>query len=149
MTTTTTSAASPGSSAASAEAEPTPAEAADPIAQEPSPARNEVLLRGRVAAAAESRELPSGDVLVTVRLIVDRDPDARTRSRQRVDTIDCVAWQRRAQRSLLSWAPGDLVEVSGAIRRRFFRGAAGPVSRVEVEILTARRLARDARTGRS
>ena len=121
----------------------------DPVTPHPLVARNEVLLRGRVAAAAESRELPSGDVLVTIRLIVDRDPAAHVRSRQRVDTIDCVAWQRRPQRSLRSWAPGDLVEVSGAIRRRFFRAATGPVSRVEVEVAAARRLGRETRSSRS
>lgn len=100
---------------------------------------NEVRLRGRVALAAVARTLPSGDRLVTTRLIVDRDPDARRRSAQRVDAIECVAWSRRAQRAALGWAPGDLVEVDGAIRRRFYRAAGAAVSRVEVEIRSARR----------
>src|SRR4051794_9942369 len=102
-------------------------------AAEPS-AHNEVALRGRVAAAVDERELPSGDTIMTARIIVDRDQAALARSTQRVDTIDCVAWLRRVQRSMRGWQPGERVEVTGAIRRRFFRGSHGPVSRVEVEI---------------
>src|SRR5215212_3755973 len=113
----------------------------------PTPACNEVVLRGRVAAPADERELPSGDTIVTARLIVDRDSASLGRSSQRVDTIDCVAWLRRVQRSMRGWEQGERVEVTGAIRRRFFRGATGPVSRVEVEIRTATRL--DKKTRRS
>ncbi|HEY7042337.1 MAG TPA: single-stranded DNA-binding protein [Nocardioidaceae bacterium] len=101
---------------------------------------NEVVLRGRVAAPVDERQLPSGDTIMTARLIVDRDETARARSSQRVDTIDCVAWLRRVQRTMRTWQAGEQVEISGAIRRRFFRGVSGPVSRVEVEIRTARRL---------
>lgn len=99
---------------------------------------NEVLLRGRLAAAAESRELPSGDLLVTFRVIVDR---ARADGeRLRVDTIDCTAWTARVQRSAVAWQPGDRVEVGGSLRRRFRRAAEGATSRVEVEVRRARRL---------
>jgi single-strand DNA-binding protein len=110
--------------------------AADPRAV----AHNEVVLRGRVASTVDERELPSGDTIVTARLIIDRDAAALTRSSQRVDTIDCVAWIRRVQRSMRGWQPGERVEITGAIRRRFFRSAQGPASRVEVEIRTAKRL---------
>lgn len=103
---------------------------------------NEVTLVGRVAASAQEKTLPSGDALVTVRIIVDRDASSRARSQQRVDTIDCVAWLSKVQRSMRTWTPGDHVEVAGAIRRRFFRGDTGPVSRVEVEIRRARRVSR-------
>ncbi len=105
-------------------------------------ARNEVSLRARVAAPPDERTLPSGDSLMTARLIVNRDAAALQRSSQRVDTLDCVAWKARVHRTMRSWQAGDEVEVSGAIRRRFFRGAAGPVSRVEVEIREAKRIAR-------
>ncbi len=105
-------------------------------------ARNEVSLRARVAAPPEERTLPSGDSLMTARLIVDRDAAALQRSSQRVDTLDCVAWKARVHRTMRSWRAGDEVEVSGAIRRRFFRGTAGPVSRVEVEIREAKRITR-------
>ena len=124
---------------------PDPGPEPDPVG---TPARNEVVLRGRVAAPADERELPSGDTIVTARLIVDRDASALGRSTQRVDTIDCVAWLRRVQRSMRSWEQGERVEVAGAIRRRFFRGATGPVSRVEVEIRSVTRLDRPPRKPR-
>lgn len=107
-------------------------------------ARNEVHLCGRVSALPEERDLPSGATIVTSRLVVDRDAIARKRSSQRVDTFDLVAWTARAQRALRSWSPGDVVAVEGAVRRRFFRGAAGAASRVEVEVRTARKLRSDA-----
>lgn len=103
-------------------------------------ARNEVLLWGRVAAQAEERELPSGDSVVTARVIVDRDAAALTHSAQRVDTIDCVGWTVRVQRSMRRWAPGERVQVEGSIRRRFFRAGGGPVSRVEVEVKRCKKL---------
>src|SRR5690348_15191556 len=78
-------------------------------------ARNEVFLRGRVAAVPVERELPSGDSVMTVRLIVERATQPAGRSSQRVDTIDCVAWTARVHRTLRRWQPGDQVEVSGAL----------------------------------
>jgi single-strand DNA-binding protein len=104
------------------------------------PARNEVTLCGRVAAPAEERELPSGDSLMTARIIVDRDAAARSHSAQLVDTIDCVAWLARVQRTMRAWQPGDVVQIEGSIRRRFFRTSGGPGSRVEVEVKRARRV---------
>jgi single-strand DNA-binding protein len=101
---------------------------------------NEVRLRGRAAVVATERTLPSGDTVVTTRLIIDRDSVARRRSAQRVDTIDCTGWSRRVQRSMLRWASGDVVEIQGSIRRRFYREASGPVSRVEVEVRSARKI---------
>jgi single-strand DNA-binding protein len=103
------------------------------------PSRNEVYLTGRVAAAPLERELPSGDSVVSVRIIVERAGTAAARSSQRVDTIDCVGWTARVQRAMRRWQPGDEVEVSGALRRRFYRVADGPRSRFEVEIASARR----------
>jgi single-strand DNA-binding protein len=126
----------PSKEAPMADSRPAESRSGPPPATQP---LNEVRLRGRVALAAVARILPSGDRLVTTRLIVDRDDDARRRSAQRVDAIECVAWSRRAQRAALGWAPGDLVEVDGAIRRRFYREAGAAVSRVEVEIRSARR----------
>lgn len=111
---------------------------------DPAGALNEVRLVGRVSADPIARTLPSGDRLVTFRLIVDRP--AGGRSTQTIDALECSAWAARVQRSVLRWQPGDVVEVSGAIRRRFFRGAGGAASRVEVEVSSAklRRRRRDA-----
>jgi single-strand DNA-binding protein len=110
--------------------------------------RNEVILCGRVSMAAVERTLPSGDVVLTTRVVVDRNMTPRSRAssagspaRRRVDAIDCVAWTARVQRSVRAWQPGDWVHVEGALRRRFFRTDGGPVGRFEVEITQARRLA--------
>jgi single-strand DNA-binding protein len=101
---------------------------------------NEVRLVGRLAAAAEEKELPSGDVLVTFRLVVGRPPAQRRERSPTVDTIDCSAWRAGVRRSVRRWQAGDTIEVSGALRRRFWRGPSGAASRSEVEVATARRL---------
>lgn len=96
---------------------------------------NEVLLRGRVSGVPEERVLPSGDRLVTFRVVVARD---RPRGRQSVDTLECVAWSAQSRRSVARWRDGDVVEVTGSLRRRFYRAGAGTVSRVEVETTRGR-----------
>lgn len=106
--------------------------------------RNEVCLSGRLAAPAEERVLPSGDVMVSFRVVVPRPP-AKRPARERaptVDTIDCVVWQGTVRRTVLGWAAGDVVEVTGSLRRRFWRSGGGAASRTEVEVLRARRVAR-------
>lgn len=116
--------------------------------------RNEVQLVGRLPAEPEVRELPSGDLLTTWRLVVDRPPSrrpmlegARTPT---VDTVDCVAWTAAVRRSTAAWAPGDVISVEGSIQRRFWRGPGGLGSRYEVDVIRARRVARAGRavTGR-
>lgn len=106
--------------------------------------RNEVVLAGRLAAAAEERMLPSGTPLVTFRVVVDRPPPPRQAPVRTptVDTIDCVAATPTVRRTVLGWLPGDVVELNGALRRRFWRAGTGAVSRTEVEVSRARRLAR-------
>jgi single-strand DNA-binding protein len=104
--------------------------------------RNEVVLAGRLAAPGEERTLPSGDLLVTFRLVVARPQAARVPGRPTVDTIDCTAWGAAVRRSVLGWNAGDVVEVTGALRRRFWRGGSGATSRTEVEAVRAKRLAK-------
>lgn len=106
---------------------------------------NEVRLVGRVSAEVEQRELPSGDLLVSVRVVVGRPPAARRREagdgpRAGVDTIDVACWSARTRASALRLAPGDHVEVQGALRRRFFRAGGAVVSRYEVEAASLRRV---------
>ena len=109
---------------------------------------NEVALVGRVSAPAEERTLPSGDVLSSWRLVVDRPPSRRVLPEGArpvtVDTIDCVAWTGGVRRAAGSLAAGDLVRVEGALRRRFWRAGAAAASRYEVEVTTAKRLVRAA-----
>lgn len=99
---------------------------------------NEVTLVGRVSAEPQHRDLPSGDRLVTFRLVVDRPPE-RGSTRRAVDAIDVACWARGVQRTASSLAPEDLVRVEGALRRRFFASGAARASRYEVE---ARRVSR-------
>jgi len=117
-------------------------------------ARNEVILWGRLAAAAEERTLPSGDPIVTLRVVIPRRggpprprgttmPGAR---RTVVDTIDVVCWTASTRRAALRLQTGDAIEVEGALRRRFFGAAAGRQSRYEVEAGTVRRLSAGTRT---
>jgi len=91
---------------------------------------NEVRLVGRVSGTPVERELPSGDRMWTFRVVV---PRSSPRGRQTVDALECVAWTPRTRRSVASWQDGDVVELSGALRRRFYRAGAATVSRVEVE----------------
>lgn len=108
---------------------------------------NEVRLVGRLAVEPVHRDLPSGDPLVSFRLVVERDLRTRrsganggsTRS-PTVDTLDCSAWRRDVQRTLSRAAPGEVLEVEGALRRRFWRTGAGAASRSEVEVLRVRRI---------
>ncbi|MGN6132443.1 MAG: single-stranded DNA-binding protein [Nocardioidaceae bacterium] len=104
---------------------------------------NTVLLRGRLTAEPVERELPSGDVIVTFRVSVPRSGGTplTARSRQTSDWVDCAAAAPGVRRRVLAWKPGDAVEVEGALRRRFYRAAGAPVSRLEVEVARARRAA--------
>jgi single-strand DNA-binding protein len=104
---------------------------------------NEVRLVGRLSRPPEERVLPSGDVVWVFRVVVGRSLDAR-RPRQMVDALECVAWSARARRSVAGWAVDDVVEVNGALRRRFFRVGGAVASRVEVEMASGRVIRRAA-----
>jgi single-strand DNA-binding protein len=97
---------------------------------------NRVELEGRLAAEAETRCLPSGDEIVTFRVVVRRPPGGA--SRAQVDTLDCVVRRPGLCRRVQAWPAGSQVAVTGALRRRFWRGGAGVTSRTEVEVERAR-----------
>jgi single-strand DNA-binding protein len=99
---------------------------------------NTVTLVGRVSAEPDSRDLPSGDRLVTFRVVVERHP-VRAGTRRQVDVIDVACWSKRTQRTADRLASDDVVRVEGALRRRFFLTGGGRASRYEVE---AERVAR-------
>ena len=103
------------------------------------PSANEVRVEGRVSGVATERVLPSGDRLVAIRVVVARPP-RRARPGATVDTFDCVAWTARAREALLGLCPSDQVAITGALRRRFWRGEQGTSSRIEIEISRVRRL---------
>ena len=108
--------------------------------------RNEVLLVGRVSGEVEERTMPSGDVAVTWRVVVPRPPGRSEGERRRssVDTLECVAYAAAPRRSALTWVEGDVVEVTGSLRRRFWRSPGGAASRTVIEVARGRRVARAA-----
>lgn len=104
---------------------------------------NEVRLVGRVAAEPLVVVMPSGDELVTARLVIERPrPPAGHGRRRGFDTVTCVAWTAPLRRRLRIWCAGDVVEVTGSLRRRFWRAGASKQSRYEIEVATAERLFR-------
>ncbi|PZS15840.1 MAG: single-stranded DNA-binding protein [Pseudonocardiales bacterium] len=105
---------------------------------DPSSDDNRVFLRGRLAASPVVRRLPSGDELCSFRLTIPRPAG----SRARVDSIDCATTRLRVRKSLERADPGDQFEVTGSLHRRFWRSPAGPASRFEVEVVSARISAR-------
>ncbi|WP_295692407.1 single-stranded DNA-binding protein [Lapillicoccus sp.] len=140
-------------------AQVTPATAAAQATPEAS--TNEVLLVGRVSGVPEAREMPSGDEVVQFRVVIRRPPakkparraaigpsgegggsgSAGTSSvtRTQVDTIDVACWSASSRRAARRFTDGDVVEVQGALRRRFYRAGPATVSRYEVEAATVRR----------
>lgn len=101
---------------------------------------NAVRLVGRLTGEPAVVELPSGDTLVTFRISVPRAPAAvgAAGATQRVDSVPCTAWSPRLRRSITTWRVGDLVEISGAVRCRFYQAGGATRSRVEVEASAAR-----------
>ncbi len=107
--------------------------------------RNEVVLVGRLAAGPVPVTLPSGDELLSFRLVVDRaTPRPKARPAPTHDTLACSVWTAGLRRTVGRWRAGDVVEVTGALRRRFRRTEAGPSSVHDIEVLAAKRLARAA-----
>ena len=104
--------------------------------------RNDVLLRGKLSAPAEARTLPSGDLLIIFKLLVRR-PEPRA-SRQPSDLLTCITYDRGLQRRVSAWRPGDVVEVEGALQRRFWRTPTGTASVCEVNCRKGRKVPRSA-----
>lgn len=105
---------------------------------------NEVRLIGRLSLAAEERELPSGDQLTAFRVVVNRPRDKRRGSRVQIDALECHTWVARVRRAAVTWQVGDVVEVNGSLRRRFFKTGGRLQSMTEVEVSSARRVSRAA-----
>ena len=104
-------------------------------------AANDVRLVGRLSSEPIVVELPSGDSLVTFRISVPRGSPSGAGAGtggQRVDSVPCTAWSPRLRRSIVTWRTGDVVEVTGAVRCRFYQAGGATRSRVEVEASAAR-----------
>lgn len=94
--------------------------------------KNQVVLTGRISGEPAERELPSGDRVVTFRIVVPRDEGG-------VDTIDCAAWSAALRRKALSMVDTE-AHVIGQLRRRFWQSPKGLASRYEVEALSLERV---------
>jgi single-strand DNA-binding protein len=99
--------------------------------------RNDVVIVGAVSSEPQVRTLPSGDEIVVCRVTVRRPGTAPGGPGH--DTIDCTAWTARPQATLGKWRVGDLVEVEGALRRRFYRVGSVRASTYGVDVTRARR----------
>ena len=94
---------------------------------------NDVALRGWVTTIASERELPSGDLVVQFRTAIKRPEGG-------VDPIDLESWSAKTRRTASSLKDGEWVEISGSIRRRFWKSGAGLASRWQVVTTEIKRL---------
>nr|WP_051072990.1 single-stranded DNA-binding protein [Nocardiopsis valliformis] len=97
--------------------------------------RNEVFVVGRVTSAPFEREFPSGARLVTWRICMAR-PEVPGR-RARSDSLTLVSFDEALCAKVHGWRVGDVVRVTGELRRRIWRGWKGVQSVLEVEVDTA------------
>ena len=88
---------------------------------------NEVILLGRASTPAVEKELPSGDKVVEVRIVIGRD------NRDGYDTFDLAFWSAALRKRALTLADDEWIEVTGTLRRRFWRSGNTIASRWQVE----------------
>jgi single-strand DNA-binding protein len=109
-----------------------PAKSAE-VSEEVDYSLNDVALRGWVTTIASERELPSGDLVVQFRIAI-------TRPEGGVDTIDLESWSAKTRRTASSLKDGEWVEISGSIRRRFWKSGGALASRWQVVTTEIKRL---------
>ena len=92
---------------------------------------NEVRIVGRVSSAPEIRALTDGE-LVVWRVAVERPrpPGGARRS----DWLTCATAEPGAGATARGLRVGDVVEIHGRLRRRFWRSRHGPVTPLEIEV---------------
>ncbi len=102
--------------------------------------RNDVVLRGRLSAPVELRPLPSGDTLLLFTLAVRREaPGPRG---PESDLLTCVSTVKGLLTRAQAWEPDDVIEVEGALQRRFWRTPTGTAVAYEVSVRAARKASR-------
>lgn len=88
---------------------------------------NTVYLTGRVSGEPVEKSLPSGDLVVEFRVVVERD------DREGVDTLDIASWKKNLRRRAIKFKDQDWVSIEGVIRRRFWKAGNSIASRWQVE----------------
>lgn len=96
---------------------------------------NEIVLIGRLSGAPEWKPLPGGGQVAVWRIIVEHQ-DARS-PQDAIDTIRCVTYDPSVHEGVRDWRHGDVIEVRGSLRHRFWRGPDGPRGLYEVEAAVA------------
>ena len=94
---------------------------------------SQVSIVGRLGAHVRTREMPSGDVIASFTVVVDRP--ARSRGTVSVDSLACTTDRARTREALARMEPGTLVCVEGTLRRRFWRGASAGALGSAMEVL--------------
>jgi single-strand DNA-binding protein len=102
--------------------------------------RNDVVLRGRLSAPPELRELPSGDMLLVFKIVVRRE-SPRPRG-PKSDVITCVSHSPALHRRAVAWTDEDVVEIEGSLQRRFWRTPTGTAVAYEVHCRRGRKVQR-------
>lgn len=97
-------------------------------------ALNDVLLRGRISSIATEKELPSGDKVMEFRIVIARTGE------DGFDTIDISAWSAKLRRTAGALKVDQWVEITGSIKRRFWRGSTGIASRWQIDAMEISRL---------
>ena len=88
---------------------------------------NTVYLTGRVSGEPVEKSLPSGDMVVEFRVVVERD------DREGVDTLDIASWKTNLRKRAIKFQDQDWVSIEGVIRRRFWKAGNSIASRWQVE----------------
>lgn len=101
--------------------------------------RNQVMLVGKLSGAPEEKTLPSGDTLLSWRLVIRRKPGRRRSSP--VDSLPCVTFDQDTADAVLAMRSGDYMEVEGSLRCRIFGPPKAKIWRYDVEANAARPIA--------
>lgn len=88
---------------------------------------NLVVVAGKLAAPSELREFESGSRLLRSLVTVRSDSP-----RRRVDVLPVTLWDPPLDHEVIDAAVGEPVWVVGSVQRRFWSGAEGRRSRLEV-----------------
>ncbi|MER7502451.1 single-stranded DNA-binding protein [Nonomuraea pusilla] len=102
--------------------------------------RNEVVLVGRLSAAAEEQVMPSGDTVTKWRVIVRRRWAGKRpgkRGGSLADSIPCVTFDAATAEIVRRLEPRDRLEVRGSVRCRVYGPPGAKMFRYEVEARSA------------